>query len=314
MQLRNKLLGLLFSFACVGCIWAGWTLPGQSAVMGGRPQDEKIRTLTTTGNVTVGGSITTAGITSSQPVVANNGLQVSGAAANLLSGVNITGNLGVTGTSGLTGAVTTGSTITAAGLITANGGVSGTTLTASGATTANGGLSVTGATTLAGATNVSSGGLSVAGEPVAKGRYPFKAATTARTSSITVTADPDLTATLAVGTYSLDCFLNFAGATTGTQGFQFSQTFGGTATGSWVAQGFVNAAAVNSTVQTTLTAVLQYATISTSATGDYLRVYGTIKVTAVTTGIWALTWSQVASNANATQVFLNSRCAVERIA
>lgn len=133
------------------------------------------------------------------------------------------------------------------------------------------------------------------------GTSVVKSADTARQSTTTLTADPDLqTATLQIGKYSYELFLLFD-SVSGSAGFKFTND--GTATDSRasspaVAAGQVNAAAYGPKVESFYATTISYTTVSTATDGNGVLYKGSLLVS--TAGTFGISWAQVASTASNT--------------
>lgn len=127
-----------------------------------------------------------------------------------------------------------------------------------------------------------------------------KAADTARQSTTTLTADPDLSVTLLTGQYSYELFMLFDSVGAGA-GFKFSVN--GTAvdsrgTSPADAQGSVNSAAYGPKVESFVGATIAYATVATGANGNGVLYKGSLLVT--TPGTFGIQWAQNTSTASNT--------------
>lgn len=127
-----------------------------------------------------------------------------------------------------------------------------------------------------------------------------KATDTARLSTTTLAADPDLSVTLLTGQYSYELFMLFDSVAAGA-GFKFSS--GGTAadsrsTSPAVATGQVNAAAYGPKLESFVGATISYATVSTGVNGNGVIYKGSLLVT--TPGTFNIQWAQAASTASNT--------------
>jgi len=127
-----------------------------------------------------------------------------------------------------------------------------------------------------------------------------KAADTARLSTTTLAADPDLSITLLTGQYSYELFMLFDSVAAGA-GFKFQSV--GTAvdsrgTSPAVADGLVNAAAYGPKLESFVGGAISYATVTTSADGNGVRYRGSLLVT--TPGTFGIQWAQVVSTASNT--------------
>lgn len=136
-----------------------------------------------------------------------------------------------------------------------------------------------------------------------------KAAATDRTSTTTITSDPDLQFTaVSGGTYDIQFCLAFGGVTTGVQGFKFAfnLTSAGTQNGMWGGSSRVNAAgAAHSGLllgDTTggVTGLVSYATITVGNGTNQVCGQGVVSQSSAVT--YAIQWAQVASNVNATRL------------
>lgn len=144
----------------------------------------------------------------------------------------------------------------------------------------------------------------------------WKAAQTARSSTITQTADPDLTVSVpGAGTYRLEMYLSFNAGVGGTQGFDFGFSYSGTGpspvTRSYI--GVVNGTLVNRLTNNVgaLGTTEQFATITTVTAGDWLKVTGLFNFS--NAGTFALTWAQHSSSANATLLNSGSHMILKKV-
>lgn len=127
-----------------------------------------------------------------------------------------------------------------------------------------------------------------------------KAGDTARLSTTTLAADPDLSLTLLTGQYSYELFMLFDSVAAGA-GFKFSST--GTAvdsraTSPAVADGLVNAAAYGPKLESFVGATIAYATVSTTPNSDGVLYKGSLLLT--TPGTFGVQWAQNSSTASNT--------------
>lgn len=141
-----------------------------------------------------------------------------------------------------------------------------------------------------------------------------KTASTTRSSTVTITADPHLSVTVpSAGWYQIELMVYFQCTTTGTQGIKFQ--FGGTATHSatgdrgQVYQMLNGAASVEASGRSTLS-FYHIATVVTSG-ADYLHYVGAAQFTGA--GTFLLNWAQEVSNANATSMLDGSYLILRRI-
>ena len=137
-----------------------------------------------------------------------------------------------------------------------------------------------------------------------------KTADTSRASTVTVTADPELTVTIpSAGTWYLLCYLNYEGAAVGTGDLKIQVTSVGTLRYHAIYQGAGGAANVGSTFQGGGTP----SGFATQGLGTLCggTLHGTL-VTA-TSGTTTLNWAQNTSNATATTLHANSSMMLWRI-
>jgi len=130
--------------------------------------------------------------------------------------------------------------------------------------------------------------------------YSVKAADTARQSTTTLTADPDLSLTLLTGQYSYELFMLFDSVAAGA-GFKFQSV--GTAVDSRAtspasATGFVNAAAYGPKLESFVGGTISYATVGTASDSNQVLYKGSLLVT--TAGTFGVEWAQVSSTASNT--------------
>ena len=153
--------------------------------------------------------------------------------------------------------------------------------------------------------------------PVPVSPYFFKPATTSRTSTTTLTNDPDLvTGTLAPGVYKITLNVSFSNTTSNTQGFKFAMAYTGSVAATpnqsfgYLVQNYVFT--TNFTVNGG--AAINGAASSTSPVGpnDGLSVVYVAQFT--TAGVLSLQWAQESSSPNATNVGHGSSMVVEKIA
>lgn len=127
-----------------------------------------------------------------------------------------------------------------------------------------------------------------------------KAGDTARLSTTTLAADPDLAVALLTGQYEYELFMLFDSVAAGA-GFKFQST--GTAvdsrgTSPSIADGLVNAAAYGPKLESFVGGALSYATVGTAANSNGVLYKGSLLVT--TPGTFGIQWAQVASTASNT--------------
>ena len=128
----------------------------------------------------------------------------------------------------------------------------------------------------------------------------IKSADTARQSTVTLTADPDLSLNLNVGQYSYELFMLFDSVAAGA-GFQFSD--GGTAvdsrgTSPAGATGYVNGAAYGPKVESFVGATITYSSVGTGTDSNQVLYKGSLLVS--TAGTFNIEWAQMASTASNT--------------
>ena len=204
-----------------------------------------------------------------------------------------------------TGTTTFGGAITVPGNVNVTGS---TTLSKSGGTALN---VSTGAVQLNGSAGTSGQVLTSAGAGATPtwttaGSYTaFKTSATARNTTTTISADPDLSVTLPVGWYQVEAYLTFSCTTSTTQGFKFSLS-SGTATRAndtaivWSA---VNGTGSVDSSRRTSSSTISYSSCSTG--GDVTVWRGTIQITV--TGTLVVGWAQNTSDANNTSLLAGSR-------
>jgi len=128
-----------------------------------------------------------------------------------------------------------------------------------------------------------------------------KPADTARQSTVTLTADPDLvTPTLQIGKYSYELFMLFDSVAAGA-GFKFTGNGSATdsrATSPAVATGLVNAAAYGPKLESFYGATISYATVSTTSNSNGVLYKGVLLVSGA--GTFGVSWAQAASTASNT--------------
>lgn len=127
-----------------------------------------------------------------------------------------------------------------------------------------------------------------------------KASDTARQSTTTLTADPDLSVPLFTGQYSFELFLLFDSVAAGA-GFKFQSN--GTAvdsrgTSPAGATGLVNAAAYGPKLESFVGATLSYATVGTAVDSNQVLYKGSLLIS--TAGTFGIQWAQAASTASNT--------------
>lgn len=127
-----------------------------------------------------------------------------------------------------------------------------------------------------------------------------KQADTARLSTTTLAADPDLSIALLTGQYSYELFMLFDSVAAGA-GFKFSST--GTAvdsraTSPAVADGLVNAAGYGPKLESFVGATISYATVGTTTDSNGVLYKGSLLVT--TPGTFGIQWAQNSSTASNT--------------
>jgi hypothetical protein len=133
----------------------------------------------------------------------------------------------------------------------------------------------------------------------------YKAATTSRSSTITVSDDPDLAITLTAGTYAFQMWLPFWATGVSVPGIRLQLAYTGTL--NTTISGFTYDGAVNGSQvgaqRAVLTTLYAPTDISTSADGtgaDALTYSGTISAT--TGGVFSLKWAQESTSINATNL------------
>lgn len=128
-----------------------------------------------------------------------------------------------------------------------------------------------------------------------------KPADTARQSTITLAADPDLvTPTLQIGKYAYELFMLFDSVAAGA-GFKFAANGSATdsrATSPAVATGQVNAAAYGPKLESFYGATISYATVSTTSNSNGVIYKGVLLVSVA--GTFGISWAQVSSTASNT--------------
>lgn len=160
-------------------------------------------------------------------------------------------------------------------------------------------------------------GITGPGLPVSK----FKSVFTDRSSTITLSNDPDLTVIIATnGTYDIECLIHLSGVGSGAGGIALNLNYSGTFTtlaASSVYYGSVTnvnvAGQQQGTVRSTQTAIdASFVTIVNSSTlADQLFIKATLVVTG--SGTFAFSWAQNASNVNATRLFPGSYMKITRM-
>jgi len=147
-----------------------------------------------------------------------------------------------------------------------------------------------------------------AGDIIGRGiaRCEFKASTTSRGSTTTMTDDPDLILALVAGTYQVFVFVPLDETTSGGGGFKWQFAFSGTQTQFiWSAQQNINGA--HSVTGNAGLGGQSYATVSVASGQnglDQLIINAVIKVTG--SGNLSFQWAQNSSSANATNVYLGA--------
>lgn len=157
----------------------------------------------------------------------------------------------------------------------------------------------------------------ISGIKIDHGAGAYKTGTTSRASTISIASDPDLVVSCNPGTYMVEGQLIFDCASGGTQGFQFAIVH----TGSGADLRYQLDGCVDGVATTTLGAVgqatathntiVQFNTISTSASGNAVHFRGAMSV--VTSGTMDVRWSQVSSNVVATNLRPGSFLKVTRM-
>lgn len=134
------------------------------------------------------------------------------------------------------------------------------------------------------------------------GNNKIKPADTARVSTVTLNADPDLVSNmLAIGRYSWEIFLIFD-SVAAAAGFTWA-AYTPVLTDSRgvapaIAEGFINGAAYGPKNETPYATVLNYANVSTAANSNVALYKGSLLV--ATPGVFGVEWSQTASTASST--------------
>lgn len=195
-----------------------------------------------------------------------------------------------TGTISFTDLMTIGNT----GNVTATGSIGGASLVVSGSSATVNGQNVC----LANGTNCPAGGPTTV----------FKASATDRSSTTALASDSDLQFAATSGVYKIEFCLNFAGVTTGTQGFKFAfnLTSAGNQPGQWSGGSRVNGSSTaHSGIflgdgNTNTGGQVAYATITVGNQQD--SVCGSGQVANSGSVTYAIQWAQNSSSANATRL------------
>jgi hypothetical protein len=137
-------------------------------------------------------------------------------------------------------------------------------------------------------------------------RIAYKLTSTDRSSTTTLTADPDLQISLkASSTYQISVFALFTGVTSGAQGIKFSINYSGAFTLVGAAQGVQTVNSVGSVINPTTTGGLTaIATIAVSTNIDGTNFNFVVNTN--TAGVLSFNWAQNSSSANVTRVIAGS--------
>lgn len=134
-------------------------------------------------------------------------------------------------------------------------------------------------------------------------------------TSTTLTADTQLSVTVpAAGTYLLDLFVEFFGVTTGTQGYKFNfggTSPGGTETGGYGENGFINGAGQAVGEVSALSTVTSFGTIDTGLPNDWMKINGVYST--LRTGTFFLQFAENSASANGVSNINGSYLCLTRI-
>jgi hypothetical protein len=146
----------------------------------------------------------------------------------------------------------------------------------------------------------------------------YKAASTARASTVTLAADPDLSYAIPfAGTYRVELDLQWIAAVAGAApGLQFELNFSGTLNGSAgntlaVAGLYDNTNTTNAQSSITLNVPATGISLGMTVGQNTIRIAGTIQVTSA--GTLSLQWAQNSSSANAVTLSQGSAMAVTQV-
>lgn len=147
-------------------------------------------------------------------------------------------------------------------------------------------------------------------------KVAYKGSTTSRASTTTATADPDLLFAINandLGTYLLEGFISYTGAAIGSGGLKIGFSYSGTiSSGTWMGQGNDTTSTSNYSGQGT---GFGGTTVNFGTNGgNFSVVTFNGSFIATTSGTLSIIWAQVASNATATSLRLNSWLKLTRIA
>lgn len=152
------------------------------------------------------------------------------------------------------------------------------------------------------------------GSLILANRYTAKASSTTRTSTTTLTADPDLSLTVPIaGLYRMELWLSIVGLVTGTQGFKFQLVpTNGSASSPIFGTGVQN---VNGTTAIgTFGSSLSLQTFTDiSTTENYIYRNELMSLTPSGGMTLALHWAQEASDANGTRLISGSAMTLTRV-
>lgn len=134
-------------------------------------------------------------------------------------------------------------------------------------------------------------------------KVTIKPSTTTRTSSASYVADDHLAATLGTGSWAMDGFVSFWGASDGTQGARFKVSFSGTTSSTSLTR--VGAVSGVQTLSQTSAIGSNHAFQPISVSGgmlnsDWFRYSGHLLVTAA--GVMTFDWGQSSSSASSTSL------------
>jgi len=147
-----------------------------------------------------------------------------------------------------------------------------------------------------------------------------KAATTARSNTTTLAADPDLAVVIpAVGTYAFEAMLNVWGTTTSTQGLKWNLYAVGAPTFAFSAGVMrsdyftgVSSIGISSAIASGGSGIADMS--ATSIGTQMIFMKGSFIATAVSNATLGISWAQLSSSANATNVGLGSYLSVRKVA
>jgi hypothetical protein len=142
--------------------------------------------------------------------------------------------------------------------------------------------------------------------------YAFKPADTSRASTTTLTADPDLTLALAVGTWIVEADLIVAAAAATNGGMLLAPAFGGTATTRMTAPQLPSATVGTAPTNVSLNLAAGTLSLGLYTTDEYAALRVVLVVTAA--GSFSLQWAQSTLDAGNSTIRAGSHLIAQRLA